>query len=90
MIELSKEDDNESVIVENNLDDKIEMFQEAEREVDENMIINKLFLGYYETIYKCPEKQNINIYSFQYQTFLLFLKHYYIKHKKLFFRRENK
>ena len=71
MIELSKEDDNESISVENNLEDKIEMFQDVEREVDENIIINKLFLYYYETIYKCPVK-NINIYSFQYQTFLLF------------------
>ena len=70
--ELSKDDDNESIYNEPNYTDKIEMFQEAEREVDENIVINKLFLGYYETDYLCPDIKNIHIYSFQEQTFLLF------------------
>ena len=70
--ELSKDDDNESIYNEPNYTDKVEMFQEAEREVDENIIINKLFLGYYESDYQCPINKNIHIYSFQEQTFLLF------------------
>ena len=72
MNELSKDDNNESIYNEPNYTDKIEMFQEAEREVDENIIINKLFLGYYESDYQCPVKESIHIYSFQEQTFLLF------------------
>ena len=51
------------------LTDKSEMFEEAKKEVDEN-IINELFIGYYETIYQCPI--NENIYSFQNDSFILF------------------
>ena len=32
---------------------EIQMFNELQKEIDQNNIINKLFLGYYENIYKC-------------------------------------
>ena len=72
MNELSKDDYNESMHDNPNLPNKIKMFQEVENEIDKNIIINKLFLGYYETEYQCPNNKNTYIYSFQYQTFLLF------------------
>ena len=53
------------------LTNKREMFENALNEVDENNIINKLFIGYYETIYKCA-KQYKNIYSFQKNYSILF------------------
>ena len=42
----------------------MKMFQEIKREIDENKIINKIFLSYYETEFQHPEKNNIKIYSF--------------------------
>ena len=48
------------------------MFQESGIEIDEKIIINKLFLGCYEKEYQCPNKKNIHIYTFKYQTFILF------------------
>jgi ubiquitin C-terminal hydrolase len=50
---------------------KENMFKEAQNEVDENCIINQLFVGYYETIHLCPIKHK-NIYSFQNESFILF------------------
>ena len=51
--------------------DENDLFKEHEKDIDRN-IINKLFLGYYETLYYCP-KDNTNItYSFQTESFILF------------------
>ena len=44
---------------------KKEVLKIVDDEIDKNNIINKLFLGYYETIYKCQNIYNINIYSFE-------------------------
>ena len=51
--------------------DKEAAFKETQKENDEKNIINQLFCGYYETIYTCPNK-NKEIYSFQYESFILF------------------
>ena len=66
-----EEDNNES---DQNIDfkEKIQVFKETEKEVDKNNIINKLFIGFYEMIYKCGNKRNVYIYSFSYETFILF------------------
>ena len=34
------------------------MFKDLENEIDQNNIINKLFIGYYESIYKCETSNN--------------------------------
>ena len=47
------------------------MFEETRKEIDENNIINKLFIGYYFTKYFCS-KTKINTYSFQTESFILF------------------
>ena len=49
---------------------KTEIFKEAIKKIDNN-IINKIFIGYYETIFKCS-KYNIDTYSIQTEYFLLF------------------
>ena len=53
-----------SEIEEINLSDKNEILNEVEKEIDKNNIINRLFIGIYETIYKCPIT-NSHIYSFE-------------------------
>ena len=72
LTELSLPDRDSKEPVDVNISDKNLTFKEIEREVDGNIITNKLFLGYYETIYKCPNKNNSYIYTFQYQPFILF------------------
>lgn len=49
---------------------EIQMFNELQKENDQNNIINKLFLGYYENIYKC--KNGNCIFSFNTDAFILF------------------
>ena len=49
---------------------EIQMFKELQKENDQNNIINKLFLGYYENIYKC--KNGNCIFSFNTDAFILF------------------
>ena len=51
---------------------KKQMFNLAEKEIDKNNIINKLFLCFYETEYKCKSYKLINIYSFQNEYFISF------------------
>ena len=50
---------------------KLEVFKEHEKELDNN-IINELFIGFYETSYFCPNNTNKITYSFQSESFLLF------------------
>ena len=71
LTELNKENINE-VSTNNNIDytDKKQMFREALKEIDNN-IINKIFIGYYETMYQCTKK-SISINSIQTESFLLF------------------
>ena len=71
--ELNEENSIEESENSNNIDrsNKKEMFKEALKNIDENNIINKIFIGFYETIYRCPKKI-INIYSIQTESFLLF------------------
>ena len=48
------------------------MYNEIKKEIDKNKnIINQLFIGFYETKYKCPKK-NKYIYSIQIESFILF------------------
>ena len=71
LTELSKENNYEGS--ENNdidYSDKKQMLKETLKEIDKDNIINKIFIGYYETMYKC-KKQNISIYSIQTESFLL-------------------
>ena len=72
LTELNKENINE-VSTNNNIDytDKKQMFREALKEIDNDNIINKIFIGFYETMYQCKEK-SIKIYSMQAESFLLF------------------
>ncbi len=49
---------------------KKHLFEETLKEIDKDNIINKIFIGYYKTIYKC-KKQNISIYSIQTESILL-------------------
>ena len=64
----SKEPSNSEEI---DLSNKIDVYNETKKEVDEKNIINQIFIGFYETIYKCP-KTNKYIYSFQVESFILF------------------
>ena len=52
-------------------DEETKLFKENKREIDNN-IINKLFLGYYETLYYCPKFENEINYAFQTESFILF------------------
>jgi len=74
LTELSKEINYEES-ENNNIDysDKEQMFKETLKEIDKDNIINKIFIGFYETIYKCSKyNKNIDTYSFQTESFLLF------------------
>ena len=53
------------------LSNKIAVYNEVKNEIDKNNIINKLFIGFYETIYICQEKRKY-IYSFQVESSILF------------------
>ena len=74
LTELSKENNYEGS--ENNdidYSDKKQMLKETLKEIDKDNIINKIFIGYYETIYKCSKyNKNVDTYSFQTESFLLF------------------
>ena len=50
--------------------DNIQVFKEAEKEVDKNNIINKLFIGYYEKIVN--SQSNKPNYQITPKTFTLF------------------
>ena len=53
--------------------DKEKMFQEIKKEIDENNIINNLFIGYYETSYNCINlPKDFNLFSFNTEAFILF------------------
>ena len=69
--ELNNDNDNKSIysIVSFSLNKNI--FEQNLKEIDQNNIINKLFIGYYETIYYCSQKRT-NIYSFQADSFIIF------------------
>ena len=72
LTELSKEGNYEES--ENNdidYSDKEQIFKETLKEIDKDNIINKLFIGFYETMYKCTIKK-VNSFSFQTESFLLF------------------
>ena len=68
--ELTKEKEEET---EKYLDltNKKDVFREACKEVDKN-IINELFIGYYETAYKCKKYHKAYVYSFSSESFILF------------------
>ena len=55
LTELTNDGSQKSSIRSYNCTDKVQMFNEAEKEVDKKCIINNLFIGYYETEYKCPK-----------------------------------
>ena len=81
-------DNNNADIPKPNSTDKRQIFLESQKEIDNNNIINKLFVGYYETIYKCKTYKNcarnsedpedikdikdIKTYSFTNEAFILF------------------
>ena len=68
--------------------DKIGMFNEEVKTINKKIKVNELFIGFYETIYKCTEKSPsiYNSYAFQSDSFILFelekIKQYF-KTKKL-------
>ena len=70
--ELAIENDNNESEQNINLTEKEQVFKETEKEVDKNNIINKVFIGYYETIYNCENKPGVKVYSFSSETFILF------------------
>ena len=51
---------------------KIGVFKELSKEVKQYNSINKLFIGFYETIYNCPKKKDIKIYSIQIEPLISF------------------
>ena len=67
----TEEEEESSEEKEIDLFNKLEVFKEHEKELDNN-IINKLFIGFYETSYFCPNNKNKITYSFQSESFLLF------------------
>ena len=54
--------------------DKIGMFNEEVKTINKKIKVNELFIGFYETIYKCTEKSPsiYNSYAFQSDSFILF------------------
>ena len=59
----------ENIIHENKIESKESMFDEIYKEIDMSIIINKLFLGFYESEYKC--KNNHEQYYFQNDYYLI-------------------
>ena len=58
-----------------NNNDKKKSFKEAKKEIDFNNIINSLFIGFYEIIYKCKNStfnKIKEVYSFNTDSFILF------------------
>ena len=86
LAELNKENENDNYnSIESVYSDLIQMFNQSKREIEYNdNIINKLFIGYYYTIYDCMQSEQ-KTYSFQTETFILFelekIQQYYIKNK---------
>ena len=80
--ELSSDSRETSEIEGIDLSDKNEILKDVEKEIDKDNIINKLFIGIYETIYKCPITNNL-IFSFNIESNILFdlqnIKKYYNK-----------
>ena len=68
------DDDKTDYYEEDNIDpfNKLDLFKRHEHEVDKNIIINKLFIGFYETSYFCEKDKRKITYSFQSESFLLF------------------
>ena len=70
----------ESCFGELDISNKSEIYNETKKEIDEKNIINQIFIGIYETIYRCQINKK-NIYSFQVESFILFelenIKKYY-------------
>ena len=77
--ESNEEEENDDI------KDPKQLFEQCKNEVDEENIINKLFIGYYETIYECSKTEGEKTYSFQNESFLLFE---LVKIKK-YFNKEN-
>ena len=71
--ELSNDDDNDNKSIYSIISFSFpqNVFEQNLKEVDQENIINKLFLGYYETKYNCSRRKT-NIYSFQNESFILF------------------
>ena len=75
----NENDDNESLPNEgksnekiNNIKEQNKLFELSKTETNENIIINKLFIGYYEQIYNCSKNKNKKIYCFQNESYILF------------------
>ena len=70
LLELSNNDSFSSSHRSYNFTNKLDIFNQAKKEVDQKCIINKLFIGYYETEYHCPKGKNV--YSYESNSFILF------------------
>ena len=68
-VEQSIEEEDENEI---DLSNKLDVFKELEKESKKDNIINQLLIGYYETIYYCPNNKKKLTYSFQSESFILF------------------
>ena len=70
--ELNEENENNESGAEIDFSNQLQAFKEELKEIENNdNIINKLFIGFYETIYYCRKKK-INIFSFQNYSFISF------------------
>ena len=67
--EKNEKNSNEEKVVD--LTKKLESFKVSNDDIDNN-IINYLFIGHYETAYKCQNFKNIYTYSFNPDTYILF------------------
>jgi len=88
-LKMNYNDEDEDIENDDDVDssNKIGMFNEEVKAINKNIIVNELFIGYYETIYKCTEKSPLifNSYAFQSDSFILFelekIKQYFKKKK---------
>ena len=72
LTELTDENEDNDDIEENvDLTKKSDAFRITKEEIKDN-IINNLFIGYYETIYKCKNSKKINTYAFSTESFISF------------------
>ena len=86
LTELNEENDNDNQN-EPDYSDLIQMFKYSKREIEYNdNIINRLFIGYYYTMYDCTQPEKIT-YTFQTESFILFelekIQYYYPNKKNL-------
>ena len=65
LYEDKDEDSIKTVKYEEKVDNKSAMFNEIKNEIDDNLIINKFFLGFYESEYQCKCKKENYKYVFQ-------------------------